>query len=61
MIKISILTSGEKILDDLDIKNATLEETGITLLALKQIEQKLIDMEFEKDIEIREDYKNEDD
>ena len=52
MISIIIKTDGEKILDSMDNENTTLSEVGVVLLRLKQIEKKLIDMEFDSDLEI---------
>ncbi len=56
MIKINIQTNGDKILDNFDHKKVTLLEVGVTLLRLKQIEKKLIDMEFDSEMELRENY-----
>lgn len=54
MIKIIIATDGEKVLDTFKDKNVTLLEVRVTLLRLKQIEQKLIDKQFDNDFESEE-------
>lgn len=54
MIKINIMTDGKKIADQFEKKNTTLLEVGITLLRLKQIEQELINLEFDDDVSIEE-------
>jgi len=53
MIKIQIIVNQEgKILDQLDDTNCTFGEVASALLRLKQIEQILIDKEFEDDFKI---------
>ena len=51
MIEIIIRTNGVKILDNLNKKDTNLQEISICLFRLKQIEQKLLDIEFDNDIE----------
>jgi hypothetical protein len=55
MIKLSIATNGEKVLDSLNDKDCTLKEVAVTLLRLKQIEQVLIDKDFDSELEVVED------
>ena len=52
MIKIQIVTDGENIADSFTDKNCTLQEVAVALLRLKQIEQILIDKEFDSKLEI---------
>jgi hypothetical protein len=49
MIKIVIATDGIDVVDNFEKKNTNLQEVGIILLRLKQIEQELIDIKFEED------------
>lgn len=60
MIEILIKSDGENILDKFDHKDCTLDEVGVVLLRLKQIEHELIQKQFQDDILIRKDYKDED-
>ena len=56
MIKIQIIVDENgKIFDQLQDKNCTFGEVASALLRLKQIEQILIDKEFEDDLNIKED------
>ena len=56
MIKIQIIVNENgKIFDQLQDKNCTFGEVASALLRLKQIEQILIDKEFEDDLNIKED------
>lgn len=49
MIKIQIIADRNgKILDRMDDRDCTFQEVSCALLRLKQIEQKLIDKEFEE-------------
>ena len=52
MIKITIMSDNGKILDSFNKKNTNLQEVGVVLLRLKQIENKLIHFDFKTDIEI---------
>ncbi len=52
MIEINIKTDGEDVLDSLNEEDCTLQEVGVVLLRLKQIEQKLIDKEFDSKLEV---------
>ncbi|KKK40486.1 hypothetical protein LCGC14_3056300 [marine sediment metagenome] len=52
MIKIQIFTDGENIADSLNDKDCTLQEVAVALLRLKQIEQILIDKEFDSKLVI---------
>ena len=54
MIEIRIKTDGKEVLDAMNNKNCTLEETAIVLYRLEQIKQKLLDKEFESIEEISE-------
>ena len=55
MIKIQIIVDENgKIFDQLDDSICSFGEVASALLRLKQIEQKLIDKEFESDFEIEE-------
>ncbi len=53
MINIQIKTNGKNVLDSFDKENTNLEEVGIVLLRLKQIEQKLVGLEFDSDLEVK--------
>ncbi len=53
MIEIIIKIDGEKILDRLNNKNCTLEETALVLYRLEQIKKDLLEKEFESDFEVR--------
>jgi hypothetical protein len=55
MIDLYIRVNGEKVLDGLKTDDCNLTEVGVALLRLKQIEQVLIDKEFEDDFEVKED------
>ena len=52
VIRIEILTDGENIADSLNDKDCTLQEVAVALLRLKQIEQILIDKDFESKLEV---------
>jgi hypothetical protein len=52
VIRIEILTDGENVADSFNDKNCTLQEVAVALLRLKQIEQELIDKDFESKLEI---------
>lgn len=52
MIEIRIIIKDGKILDQLNDKNCIFSEVASALLRLKQIEQRLIDKEFENNWEI---------
>ena len=52
MIKIQILTNGEKIADEFMDKDCTLQEVAVALLRLKQIEQIPIDKDFMSEFEV---------
>jgi len=55
MIKINIVAEGEKIFDNFKKSDCNLMEVSSALLRLKQIEQKLINMNFDSDLEVVED------
>ena len=52
MIKIQIMTDGEQVADSINDKDCTLKEVAIALLRLKQIEQTLIDKDFDSELEV---------
>ena len=52
MIEIFIKAEGEKIFDNFQKKDCKLGEVAAALLRLKQIEQELIDLEFDDDLSI---------
>ena len=52
MIKIRIETNGTLVADEFTRKKTNMTEVSIALLKLKQIEQKLIAMEFQTDVEM---------
>jgi hypothetical protein len=54
MIKIQIATDGEEIAESFTTQKVSMLEVGVTLLRLKQIEQQLIDMDFDDDVNITE-------
>lgn len=55
MIKIQIIADeNDKIFDQFQDKDCTFQEVACVLLRLKQIEQILIDKEFEDDLNIEE-------
>lgn len=55
MIKIQIFTDGERVTDEFNDNDCTLQEVAVALLRLKQIEQILIDKDFESELEIEKD------
>ena len=55
MIKIEIACDGKEVYDKFEEDKPTLKEVALVLLRLKQIEQSLIDKEFESDFEVSED------
>lgn len=55
MIQIKIRVEDGKVYDHLNDVECSLEEIGVALLRLKQIEQILIDKNFQSDFEVRED------
>jgi len=52
MIKINILSDGDKIIDNFGKKDTNLKEVGVVLLRLKQIEHELINIEFDDEVNI---------
>ena len=52
VIKIQIVADGENVADSFTDKNCTLQEVAVALLRLKQIEQILIDKDFESKFEV---------
>lgn len=52
MIEIHIKTDGEDIIDEFNESNPTLGEVSLVLYRLKQVEQQLIDKEFESKFEV---------
>ena len=54
MINIQIGCNGKDVFDNFKKEKTTLNEVGIVLLRLKQIEHELINMEFESKFEMEE-------
>lgn len=52
MIKITIATDGEKVLDSVETKDTTLLENSIVLRRLEQIKQELLDIGYDNDREV---------
>ena len=52
MISITVNTNGKKVLDSFKKYNTNLQEVAVTLLRLKQIEQELLNIDFENDLEV---------
>ena len=55
MIQIVIKTDGKDILDSVDNKDCTLEETALVVYRLEQIKNILLDKEFDSKFEVSED------
>lgn len=55
MIAIKIQSDGKDVLDSFIKKNVTIQEAAVVLLRLRQIEQKIVDMDFDSKIEITKD------
>jgi len=55
MIKIVIATDGEKVLDSFKKKNSTLLENSLVLRRLEEIKVKLLGIEYDSELEVKED------
>lgn len=54
MIELSVKVDGSIVLDKYHDESVTLQEVGVVLLKLKQIEKSLLEKEFESDYEVKE-------
>jgi len=55
MIEVNIKTNGEKVLDSLKKKDATLVEAALVVLRLQQAIDVIINLDFEDDFKVEED------
>ena len=55
MIKIMIAAKGEQVADSVSIKNTTLIENAVVIRRLEEIKLELLSIEYDSDIETRED------
>jgi len=53
MIKIEILCSKGEILDRLKTKDTTLSENALVIRRLEEVKQRLLDMDYENDLEVK--------
>lgn len=60
MIRIVIESKQDKVLDNFQTNNLTLQECSLAVIRLEQIKQDLISREFENDFEVKENLGDED-
>lgn len=54
MIKIQIVANGDQVGDSFESKNTTLIENAIAIRRLEEIKQKLLDIEYDSELEVKE-------